>query len=145
MSLLPELFVQSAPRLGNQYGDDIFLRSYLRRKLPAEVLRQIEPELQEMGELAAGELYDLQLQDRLNEPRLVQWDAWGNRIDRIEVTPLWQRAAVIAARSGLIGIPYERKHGRFSRLHQFALAYLFHPSSDVYTCPLAMTDGAARA
>jgi acyl-CoA dehydrogenase len=144
MSLLPELFVQSAPRLGNQYGDDIFLRSYLRRKLPAEVLRQIEPELQEMGELAAGELYDLQLQDRLNEPRLVQWDAWGNRIDRIEVTPLWQRAAVIAARSGLIGIPYERKHGRFSRLHQFALAYLFHPSSDVYTCPLAMTDGAAR-
>ena len=27
---------------------------------------------------------------------------------------------------------------------QFALAYLFHPSTDVYTCPLAMTDGAAQ-
>src|ERR1051325_1339464 len=25
-----------------------------------------------------------------------------------------------------------------------ALAYLFDPSTDVYTCPLAMTDGAAR-
>ena len=35
--------------------------------------------------------------DRLNEPTLMQWDAWGNRIDRIEVTPLWQRAAQIAA------------------------------------------------
>lgn len=144
MPPLPEPFIQSAPRLGNQYGDDGFLRGYLRRKLPADVLRQVEPELQEMGQLAAGELYDLQLQDRLNEPRLTQWDAWGNRIDRIEVTLLWQRAAVIAARRGLIGIPYERKHGRFSRIHQFALVYLFHPSSDVYTCPLAMTDGAAR-
>src|SRR5205814_3872500 len=34
--------------------------------------------------------------------------------------------------------------GEYSRVHQFALAYLFDPSSDVYTCPLAMTDGAAK-
>ena len=138
------LFIQSPPRLGNQYLDDVFLRGYLRRKLPQEVLGEIEPEFQQMGELAGGELYSLQLQDRLNEPRLVQWDAWGNRVDRIEVTPLWQRVAGIAARSGLIGIPYERRHGRYSRIHQFAQVFLFHPSSDVYTCPLAMTDGAAR-
>ncbi|MFQ5419756.1 MAG: acyl-CoA dehydrogenase family protein, partial [Anaerolineae bacterium] len=39
---------------------------------------------------------------------------------------------------------YEKEYGRFARTYQFALAYLFHPSSDVYTCPLAMTDGAAR-
>lgn len=137
-------FVQAPPQLGNQYRDDLFLRGWLRRKLPAQMLGEIEPELAAMGELAGGELYRLQLQDRLNEPRLVQWDAWGNRIDRIEVTPLWQRAAPIAARSGLIAIPYERRHGRWSRLHQFALVYLFHPSSDLYTCPLAMSDGAAR-
>ncbi|HMN47272.1 MAG TPA: acyl-CoA dehydrogenase family protein [Povalibacter sp.] len=140
----PEIFVQATPRLGNQYRDDGFLRSWLQRKLPAEVLSAIEPELDDMGRLAGGELYELQLQDRLNEPELTQWDAWGNRIDRIRVTPLWQRCAEIAARAGLIGIPCERLHGRFSRIHQFALAYLFHPSSDVYTCPLAMTDGAAR-
>ena len=30
-----------------------------------------------------------------------------------------------------------------ARIYQFALAYLFHPSTDIYTCPLAMTDGAA--
>ncbi len=140
----PEIFVQSPPRLGNQYRDDAFLRSWLRRKLPADVLQDIEGELQQMGALAGDELYRLQLDDRLREPELTQWDAWGNRIDRIEVTPLWRRAADIAARSGLIGIPYERRRGRFSRIHQFALVYLFHPSSDVYTCPLAMTDGAAR-
>ena len=139
-----EIFTQSPPRLGNQYTDDGFLRDYLRRVLPPDVLGDIEPDLDEMGRISGGELYDLQLEDRLNEPRLVQWDAWGNRIDRIELTPLWQKAAPLAARSGLIGIPYERRHGRFSRIHQFASVYLFHPSSDVYTCPLAMTDGAAR-
>ena len=138
------VFVQTPPRLTNQYSDDAFLRSYLRRALPADVLRAIEPELDQLGELAAGELYELQLTDRLNEPVLVQWDAWGNRIDHIQVTPLWQRVAPLAAQFGLIGIPYERAHGRYSRIHQFAAVLLFHPSSDLYTCPLAMTDGAAR-
>ncbi len=137
-------FIQSPPSLGNQYRDDDFLQGYLRRKLPAEVATAITPSLDELGASAGGELYSLQLADRENEPTLVQWDAWGNRIDRIEVTPLWRRAAQIAAEAGLIAIPYERAHGRYSRIHQFAAVYLFHPSSDVYTCPLAMTDGAAR-
>lgn len=39
------LFIQSPPMLGNQYGDDTFLRSYLQRRLPAEVLAAIEPAL----------------------------------------------------------------------------------------------------
>ena len=138
------VFIQSPPRLGNQYDDDAFLRSYLRRMLPREMLQTVEPELRELGRLAGGELYEQQLLDRLNEPRLTQWDAWGSRIDRIEVSPLWQRAARLAAECGLIGIPYERAHGRYSRIHQFAAVFLFHPSTDVYTCPLAMTDGAAR-
>jgi len=141
---MESVFVQSAPQLGNQYRDDHFLRSYLQRKIPSATLTTIAPELDRLGEIAGGELYSLQLADRENEPTLVQWDAWGNRVDRIEVTPLWKRAAQIAAQSGLIAIPYERAHGRYSRIHQFAAVYLFHPSSDVYTCPLAMTDGAAR-
>jgi acyl-CoA dehydrogenase len=139
-----EIFIQAAPELDNQYRDDAFLRSYLQRVLPADVHRDVESGLDELGALAGGELYRLQLEDRLNEPVHLAWDAWGQRVDRIEVTPLWKRAAQIAARSGLIGIPYERKHGRYSRIHQFASVFLFHPSSDVYTCPLAMTDGAAR-
>jgi alkylation response protein AidB-like acyl-CoA dehydrogenase len=140
----PELFAQSPPRLGNQYDDDAFLREYLARVLPPDVLREIEPSLQELGQLAGGELYELQLADRFNEPRLTQWDAWGNRIDRIVLTPLWEKLTPLAARQGLVAIPYEARHGRYSRIHQFAAVYLFHPSSDLYTCPLAMTDGAAR-
>lgn len=138
-------FVQQPPELGNQYTADRALRSYLARALPADVLAEIEPALSAMGELAGGDLYRLQLADRENEPILTHWDAWGNRVDRIEVTPLWRRAERIAAEQGLVATAYERKHGLLSRLHQFALVYLFTPSTDIYSCPLAMTDGAARA
>jgi acyl-CoA dehydrogenase len=137
-------FQQAPPSLGNQYEDDPVLRWYLRRIVPADVRREIEPTLVEMGRLAGGELYQMQLADRLNEPTLTQWDAWGNRIDHIELTPLWRAAEKIAAEHGVVATAYEQKHGRFSRVHQCALAYLFTPSTDIYSCPLAMTDGAAR-
>ncbi len=137
-------FNQPPPRLGNQYGGDRVLRGYLRRVLPGDILAAIEPELDDMGRLAGDELYVSQLADRLNEPRHTPWDAWGNRIDLIELTPLWQRAQALAAERGLVAAAYERTHGRFSRIHQFALVYLFTASTDVYSCPLAMTDGAAK-
>jgi acyl-CoA dehydrogenase len=137
-------FQQEPPTLGNQYEDDSVLRSYLRRNLPADVLREIEPTLVEMGRLAGGDLYRMQLADMLNEPTLTHWDGWGNRIDHIELTPLWRVAERIAAEHGVVAVAYEQKHGRFSRLHQSTLAYLFTPSTDIYSCPLAMTDGAAR-
>ncbi|WP_420630422.1 acyl-CoA dehydrogenase family protein [Candidatus Leptofilum sp.] len=137
-------FNQPPPTLGNQFEDDRVLRSYLRRVLPPEVLAEVARPLREMGALAGGELYQMQLADRLNEPVLTQWDPWGNRIDQIEVSPLWQKAEKLAAEFGVVAAAYEGKYGRFDRIYQFALAYLFHPSTDVYTCPLAMTDGAAR-
>lgn len=137
-------FIQSPPDLGNEYDNDRVLRSILHRILPPDTLTEIKGELREMGALAGGELYRFQLADRLNEPRLTRWSAWGERIDRIEATPLWQEAERIAARNGIVAAAYEQVHGRYSRLHQFALAYLFTPSTDLYSCPLAMTDGAAR-
>ena len=94
-------FQQAPPTLNNQYEDDRVLWSYLRRVLPAEILSEIQASLSEMGQLAGGELYQLQLADRLNEPKLTQWDAWGNRIDRIELTPLWRVAERLAAEHGV--------------------------------------------
>lgn len=137
-------FIQTPPQLGNQYRDDRVLRGYLARTLPADMLREIEGDLDALGELSGGELYAMQRADRLNEPVLTAWDPWGNRVDHIEVTPLWKRAEALTAQYGLIAIPYERRHGALSRVDQFARVHLFNPSTDVYTCPLAMTDGAAR-
>ncbi len=138
-------FVQDGPQLANRYASDWLLRSYLERKLGRDQLAVIEPELLELGELASGRLLELQRADRESEPSLTQWDAWGARIDRIETTPLWREAERLAVHFGLTAIPYERHEGAWSRTRQFALVYLFHPVTDVYSCPLAMTDGAARA
>jgi alkylation response protein AidB-like acyl-CoA dehydrogenase len=137
-------FFQSPPALGNQYREDRVLRAYLSRKLPPDVLREVEPSLDDMGEYGGGPLFARQLAERKLEPTFTPWDGWGNRVDRVETTPLWRDAARVAAEKGLIALAYERPHGALSRTHQLALAYLFDPSSDVYTCPLAMTDGAAR-
>lgn len=138
-------FYQEPPSPGeNPWAGDRVLRSLLARVLPPDVRREVEPSLEEMARIAAGPLAALQREERLAEPTLTRWDPWGRRIDRIDLTPLWREARRIAATFGLVAIPYERRHGRFSRLHQFALAHLFHPASDVYTCPLAMTDGAAK-
>ena len=89
-------FHQSPPSLGNQYDDDRVLRSYLARVLPSDMLRAVEGSLAEMGRLAGGDLYEFQLADRLNEPTLTQWDAWGNRIDKIELrrSGVWPSASL---------------------------------------------------
>lgn len=137
-------FFQSAPSLGNQYDDDVLLREYLSRRLPEDVRRAIEPSLVDMGGLAAGRLFELAQKARGEEPVLVSHDAWGHRVDDIRLPEAWKEYARVAAEHGLVAIPYEREQGPWSRLHQFALLYLFAPSSSVYTCPLAMSDGAAK-
>jgi acyl-CoA dehydrogenase len=137
-------FIQTPPQLGNQFVDDDVLRRYLRHTLPPDMLARIEPELHEMGELSGGSMYRMLLETYRDEPKLTQWDPWGNRVDRIEHTQLWQRAARIAAEKGVVATAYEKKGGSLSRVHQMALCYLIDGSWAVYSCPLAMTDGAAK-
>jgi alkylation response protein AidB-like acyl-CoA dehydrogenase len=137
-------FFQDPPRLGNQLDDDALLGEYLARQLPDDVADSVLPDLSALGELAGGELREEQAADRLNEPRLTQWDPWGRRIDRLEVTRVWERARLLAAEWGLVATAYEQRHGRHSRIHQFAMNYVIGPSTDTYSCPLAMSDGAAR-
>src|SRR5262245_27155806 len=136
-------FFQDPPRLGNQFDDDPLLPSWLARHIPESQHGEIATELHALGELAV-ECYGKQLADRTNEPVLVQWDAWGQRIDRIEVSPLWREAQILAARHGMVAAGYEARLGVHARTHQFAIVHVLGPSLDVYSCPLAMTDGAVR-
>src|ERR1051325_7046024 len=102
------VFFQDPPQLGNQYDADPLLREYLERSLPADALASIEDDLRSLGELAGTRLFELPLQDRLHEPRHTPWDAWGRRIDAIEVTSVWREAARLAAERGLVALAYER-------------------------------------
>ncbi|MFT5358545.1 MAG: acyl-CoA dehydrogenase, partial [Polyangiales bacterium] len=131
------------PELGNQFDDDSVLRDYLERVFPKDQQSGLFSDLRALGD-ACLELDALVVKDRLIDPVLTQWDAWGERIDHIELTDTWKLARQVAAKHGVVAAAYEERFGELARVHQFSLAYLFAPASDFYGCPLAMTDGAAR-
>src|ERR1700749_1458604 len=137
-------FIQEGPTLGNQYLSDEVLRAWLARHMPAETLRAIEPGLERLGARAAGEMLALTAEAESQPPQHVPYDAWGRRTDHIQVSAAWEALHRIAAEEGIVATGYERKQGEWSRLHQFARLHLYTPSSAIYSCPLAMTDGAAR-
>jgi alkylation response protein AidB-like acyl-CoA dehydrogenase len=137
-------FFQDGPQLGNQYRDDKALTDWLKRRLPSAVLQDIAPGLDALGARAAGEMLALTTEAEAQPPQHVPYDAWGRRVDRIEVSDAWKALHRIAAEEGIVATGYERSQGEWSRLHQFVRLHLYTPSSAIYSCPLAMTDGAAR-
>jgi alkylation response protein AidB-like acyl-CoA dehydrogenase len=140
----PHDFFQDAPQLGNTWDGDPLLRSLLARLLPPPVFAEATPLLRHLGERAATDLLALGTAAEAQPPRHVPFDAWGHRVDHLELSPAWHALKRVAAEEGLVAIAYERRWGAASRLVQHALLYLFNPSTATYLCPLAMTDGAAR-
>ena len=137
-------FIQAGPELANQYTDDRCLRAYLVRALPAAMRAAIEPDLEALGAHAAQAWRHVRSRPR-SEPALTQWDAWGERIDRIDITPTWREGAALTARYGFVAAGHDTRFAEFARIDQFARVYLYHVASEFYTCPLAMSDGAATA
>jgi alkylation response protein AidB-like acyl-CoA dehydrogenase len=137
-------FFQEPPTLTNTFRSDTALREHLERLLPAEVVAEVTPELDAMGEAAAGGLARLGAEAEAAPPRLVQFDPWGRRVDRIEVSAAWRELLKAQARAGLVAVAYDGRHGAHGRVLQHALLHLYGPSSAVATCPLAMTDAAVR-
>ncbi len=137
-------FVQPAPQLADPYRDDRVLQAWLARVLPEELRRAAEADFIALAQYARS-TYARQLGTRAGEPLLTQWDVWGNRVDRIELTETWREGPTIAARHGLVADGHDRALGEFARVQQFAKVYLYHAASAFYSCPLAMTDGVATA
>jgi alkylation response protein AidB-like acyl-CoA dehydrogenase len=137
-------FHQDPPRLENTYTGDAPLRALLGRLLPKDVWHTIDAELVLLGARAASDILALGDAAEASPPRHVPFDAWGHRVDRLEISDAWQELERIAAAEGLVALAYERSLDALSRVDQFARVYLFHPSSATVTCPFAMADGAAR-
>lgn len=137
-------FFQTGPELSNTYKLDPLLQSLLKRKLPASFRGEVEEDLTRFGERLVSDILAFSDDAEANHPTLVSHDPWGNRIDEIETSLGWKELDKVSAEEGIVAIGYERKFAEFSRLIQFAKIYLYHPSSAYYTCPLAMTDGAAK-
>lgn len=139
-----QLFFQDGPILSNPYRDDSVLQKWLKANVPGDVLSAMEPGLDRLGQRACGEMLAMAADAEAHPPLHVPYDPWGRRVDRIETAWGWQALRRIAAEEGIVATAHERREGPWSRLHQFVRLYLYHPSSAMASCPLAMTDGAAR-
>lgn len=137
-------FYQEQPRLDNPFLADIPLQSFLNHYVPDEVKKEISDDLQRFGDRIIDEIDDLGWECELNLPSLETLDVWGRRIDELKTCHAWKKQQDISAEEGFVAIPYEQKLHLWSRLHQICKIYMYSPSAGLYTCPLAMTDGAAK-
>lgn len=135
-------FVQSPPALAHPFRNDRVLLALLDRALPVERRAALDADLDALGDHAQRAWQRALLSER-RKPVLTQWDAWGNRVDRIELTPAWNEGPRLTTAHAVLAAGHaDSEH---ARLEQFARVYLYHVASEFYTCPLAMTDGAATA
>ena len=138
-------FYQDGAELRNTFQSDETLNSYINTVIPTSYKKEITDHLSRIGEKAATEWLELSRIAEQKKPVLTQFDAWGRRVDEITISPEWRLLEKAAAEEGVVATAYERRQGEYSRVYQMALLYLYAPSSAFFSCPLAMTDGAARA
>ena len=152
-------------------GDD-FLRSlvedYFSRTtncLESGAWAEAEGDLERFGWRCITEVHDLgrEAGRREAEPRLIdeasgsghEREASWRKVDGSEAetsrrvlwtSEAWKKLHALSAEGGLVACAYDKRKslGAFSRTFQFAKLYMFNASSGLYSCPLAMTDGAAR-
>ena len=145
-------FFQDAPGNPDLFTADAALRAELARRLPASApgtpagdLRTLaEARCAALGEATREALPRLAQQAEAQPPVHVPYDAWGRRVDDIRTSPAWEALRVFSAEHGLVATGYEEALGEHRRVVQAGLLFLFSASSATYSCPLAMTDAAAR-
>jgi alkylation response protein AidB-like acyl-CoA dehydrogenase len=137
-------FIQPAAQLPDPWRDDGALRSCLERILPESMRRAAEADFSALADYARH-AFARQLATTPSEPVLTNFDVWGNRIDRVELTETWREGPALAAKHGLVADGHDRTLGEFARVQQFAKVCLYHAASAFYSCPLAMSDGVATA
>lgn len=105
----------------------------------------IEPDLRAFGDRLSQEIDRLGRECELNPPYVRHYDVTGRRVDDLVTCEAWRRMKAISAEEGLISIGYApNAFNQYNRIYQTAKLYLYAPSSGLYSCPLAMTDGAAK-
>lgn len=138
-------FYQNGPELSNTFTSDAYLKPFFEKNVPKDFHKSIFEHLTHVGNLASSTWLNWAVDAEAHPPKHVPFSPWGKRIDTIETSEGWKNLEKAAATEGIVATAFERKQKEFSRFYQMALLYLYSPSSAFYSCPLAMTDGAARA
>src|SRR5258706_2031754 len=140
-------FVQPVPAPGDPYPKDHVMHAWLERLLGPQAHAAARPRLAALGRDIHESLRAAHADAEAHPPTLTRYDAWGARVDRIETAPGWERQRQAAARHAVVAMPYlpeaRESFGAGARVVQHALLHLYGPESATFSCPVAMSDGAA--
>ncbi|GAC96693.1 acyl-CoA dehydrogenase [Pseudozyma hubeiensis SY62] len=134
------------------------LRLFSSGKYPlgTSEIKRLFDDLTSFGKRVEGEYADIAatLDTPQHEPTLVQYDAWGKRVDKLVTGEGWKRLKGVCASDAIVAESYARpeakfgggrdKLGQHARLYAFTRSVMFAPVSKVVLCPISMTDGAVR-
>ena len=132
------------PRLGNTYLEDTAMQKYTQKYIGDNHL--FKQELIRLGDRFCSEYIVASRNAEMFHPILEQFDSYGKRIDKLHLSDGWKNHSKYSAEDGIVALSYEKDQfllGEHQRLGQLIVLTMYHPSSGLYGCPLAMTDGAA--
>ncbi|CAG8933676.1 unnamed protein product [Penicillium salamii] len=132
--------------LENTYTSDPSLQRALEWYLPSTTLQSVQPHLTRLGAEAISEqVREWSGDAERNVPYVKSHNVWGKRYDydRLITTEGWKQLGKWGARNKIVSAGYDQTLGVDRRTVQYALNYLYSPSSGLYSCPISMTDGAA--
>ncbi|KAL2824376.1 hypothetical protein BDW59DRAFT_162480 [Aspergillus cavernicola] len=146
--------------LPNTYTSDPSLRRILEWYLEPPHFSNLEPQLKTLGgEAVSSQITEWSADAERNQPYVKGFNVWGERygVDRLVTSDGWKRLGGWGARNGVVALGYEdgdagegndgdgekNAYGRERRLAQYAVNYIYGPSSGLTSCPISMTDGAA--
>ncbi|RJE24962.1 acyl-CoA dehydrogenase [Aspergillus sclerotialis] len=138
-------FTRPVP-LENTYTSDTSLQRALSWYLPASTLRSIEPHLSKLGaEAISPRIREWSADAERNQPYVKSYNVWGAKyeVDKLVTTEGWKQLGKWGAKNGVVSLGYDPAYGVDRRTVQYAVNYLYSPSSGLYSCPISMSDGAA--
>lgn len=133
----------------NLYRADPALADLLDLYLPADLRAHLEPHLDELGELAGGELDALAREADRHPPELVPRDRFGATANAVRHHPAYAAMlriglgrfglAAMSHRAGVLGWP-----APLPAVAKYAFQYLFAQAEFGLLCPISMTDTMAK-
>jgi hypothetical protein len=90
-------FLQTPPQLVHPYRNDRTLLALLDRVMSAERRAALDADLDALGDYAQM-AWERARRSTPRTPVLTRWDAWGRRVDRIELTAAWQEGPQLTTR-----------------------------------------------
>lgn len=139
---IEEGFHQAEPGLAHPFLGSPVLPSIIERLFPQSSKDEVTRELTTFGNDINTHIRALNTQ--ISPPSLTQYNHFGRRIDTLHTSEGWRALKRVAAKEGVVSTAYERKYGELSRVLMFTKTYMWCPDSHLVSCPMAMTDGAAR-